>query len=54
MGGVGSFKNLKNLFVRNHWANFNQTWQKLSLGEGSSFFLKKEIAFFQGDIRAKE
>jgi hypothetical protein len=27
--GVESFKNL----VQNHWANFNQTWHKSSLGE---------------------
>jgi hypothetical protein len=28
--GVGSFKNL---LLQNHWANFNQTWHKSSLGE---------------------
>jgi hypothetical protein len=28
--GVGLFKNL----LENHWANFNQTWHKSSLGEG--------------------
>jgi hypothetical protein len=27
---VGSFKNL---LLQNHWANFNQTWHKSSLGE---------------------
>jgi hypothetical protein len=30
--GVGSFKNLQN-----HWAKFNQTWHKSSLGEGIQF-----------------
>jgi hypothetical protein len=29
--GVWSFKNL---LLPNHWANFNQTWHKLSFGEG--------------------
>jgi hypothetical protein len=28
--GMGSFKNL---LLQNHWANFNQTWHKSSLGE---------------------
>jgi hypothetical protein len=28
---VGSFKNLP---LQNHWANFNQTWRKSSLGKG--------------------
>jgi hypothetical protein len=34
--GVGSFKNL----LQNHWANFNQTWNKSSLGEGDSSLFK--------------
>ena len=25
--------NFKNLFLQNHWANFNQTWHKASMGE---------------------
>ena len=25
--------NLKNLLLQNHWANFNQTWQKASMGK---------------------
>jgi hypothetical protein len=28
---MGSFKNL---FLYNHWANFNQTWHKSLFGEG--------------------
>ena len=24
------------LLLQNHWANFNQTWNKVSLGEGDS------------------
>jgi hypothetical protein len=36
---MGSFKNL---FLQNHWANFNQTWHKSSLeGEDSSVFFKE-------------
>jgi hypothetical protein len=31
--GVVSFKNL---LLQSHWANFNQTWHKLSLGGGDS------------------
>ena len=27
---------LKNLILQNHWANFNQTWQNASWGEGDS------------------
>jgi hypothetical protein len=38
--GMGSFKNL---FLQNHWANFNQTWHKSSLeGEDSSVFKGRE------------
>ena len=32
--------NLKNHLLQNHGANFNQTWQKASLGEGGSSLLK--------------
>ena len=28
------------LLLQNHWANFNQTWHKASLGEGNSSFFK--------------
>ena len=28
------------LLFQNHWANFNQTWHKASLGEGDSSLLK--------------
>jgi hypothetical protein len=34
--GVGSFSNLP----QNHWANFNQTWDRSSLGEGDLSFFK--------------
>ena len=29
-------QSVKNLFLQNHWANFNRTWFKVSLGEGGS------------------
>jgi hypothetical protein len=37
---VGSFKNL----LQNHWANFNQTWRKSSLGKlkGDSSLVNEE------------
>jgi hypothetical protein len=28
------------LLLHNHWANFNQTWHKSSLGEGDSSLFK--------------
>ena len=31
---------LKNLVLQNHWAIFNQTWLKASLGEGDSSLFK--------------
>ena len=31
---------LENLLLQNHWANFNQTWHKASLGEGDSSMFK--------------
>ena len=41
--------NLKNLLLQNHWANFNQTWHKASLGEGnSSLFYWRALPFFKG------
>ena len=30
----------KNLLLKNHWANFNQTWHKASVGEGDSRLFK--------------
>jgi hypothetical protein len=36
--GVGSFKNL---LLQNDWANFNQTWHKLSLGKGDLNLFKR-------------
>ena len=45
------FKNL----LQNHWANFNQTGHKASLGEAdSSFFQIKGHALFQGEIITKK
>jgi hypothetical protein len=35
--GVGSFKHL----FQNHWANFNQTWYKSSLGVGDLRLFKR-------------
>ena len=36
--------------LQNHWANFNQTWQKASLGEGdSSLFKWRTCPFPRGD-----
>jgi hypothetical protein len=47
---MGSFKNL---LLQNHWANFNQTWDKSSLGRGFKFVQIKGIAPLQGEIIAK-
>jgi hypothetical protein len=48
---MGSFKNL----LQNHYANFNQTWHKSSLGGmGFKFVQMKGIAPLQGEIIAKE
>ena len=42
--------NFKNLLLKNHWANFNQTWHKSSLCEGdSSLFKWKALPFGRGD-----
>ena len=38
--GVGLNFSHFHLLLQNHWANFSQTWQKASLGEGNSNFLK--------------
>ena len=40
------------LLLQNHWANFNQTWHKASLGEGDSSQMKGP-ALFQGEIIKK-
>jgi len=33
---------LKNLLLKNHYANFNQTWHKTCLGDGDSdLFIKR-------------
>jgi hypothetical protein len=47
---MGSFKKL---LLQNHWANFNQTRHKSSLGE-FKFVQMKGIALLQGEIIAKE
>ena len=40
---------LKNLLLQNHWANFNHTWHKASLGGGdSSLFKWRALSFSKG------
>ena len=39
-------KRFKNFLLQNHWANFNQTWQKASLGEEDSSWSNKDPSFF--------
>jgi hypothetical protein len=41
---------LKNLFLQNHFARFNEIWHKSSLGEGIQVCSKKGIALLQGEI----
>ena len=41
------------LLLKNHWANFNQSWHKASLVEGDSSLFKKGPALFQGEIITK-
>ena len=51
-----SLTNFKNLLLKNHRANFYQTWHKASLGDGDSsffFFQMKGLALFQRDILEK-
>jgi hypothetical protein len=44
---MGSFKNL---ILQNNWASFNQTWHKLSLGQGDSHLFKgRDIPSPRGD-----
>ena len=33
-----TFTKFKNPFLQNHWAIFNQTWHKASLGDDSRFY----------------
>ena len=41
---------IKNLFLQNRWANFNQIWHKASLDKGgSSFFKWRPLPFSRGD-----
>ena len=35
-----TFTIVENLPLQNHWVNFNQTWLKISFGEGGSNFYK--------------
>ena len=43
------FTTFKNLLLQNYWANFNQTWHKVSLGEGdSSLFKWRAPSFSKG------
>ena len=39
VGVVVNFSHF-HLLLQNHWANFNQTWHKASLGEGNSSLFK--------------
>ena len=41
---------LKNLLLQNHWAHFNQTWHKASLGEGDSSLFKWKVQPFSKGI----
>jgi hypothetical protein len=47
-------RSFKNLFLRNHMANFKQTWHKSSLGEGDLVYSKKGDSPSPGEIIAKE
>ena len=38
-----TFKNLTNRLLKNHLANFNQTWHKVVLGKGESTMLKLRV-----------
>jgi hypothetical protein len=41
------------LYLQNHWANFNQTRHKSSLGKGDSRLFMKENTLLQGEIIAR-
>ena len=41
------------LLLQNHWSNFNQTWNKPSLGEGFEVVQMKGYALFQREIITK-
>ena len=42
---------LESLLLQNHWANFNQTWPKASLGKGdSSLFKWRVLPFSKGKL----
>ena len=43
--------NFNNLLLQNHWAYFNQTWHKASLGEGNSCLFKwRALPFSKGRL----
>jgi hypothetical protein len=48
--GVGSFDNL---FLQNHWANFNQTRINHPWGRGFKFLQMKGIALLEGEVIGK-
>ena len=49
-----NWRNLENLHLQNHWANFNQTWHKPSLGKGnSSLFKWRALHYFVGELILK-
>ena len=37
---ISKYKNFKNLLVRNHWTDFNTTWQECSFGDPLPSLLK--------------
>ena len=37
---ITNYRKFKNLLLQNHWANYNQTWRKASLGEEDLSFSK--------------
>ena len=41
------------LLLQNNWTNFNQTWLKLSLGEGDSSLFKGDFPTGDNDEMAK-
>ena len=46
----------KNLPLQNHWANFNQTWHNLFIGERDSSYSNERqppTTFFKGENQSK-
>jgi len=46
-------KCLKYLLLKNHYSNFNQTWQETCLEDGDLDWFKKRASPFWGPIRGK-